>query len=85
MVSNQESALYSGAIAILAEQRNSMTSKNVARDFWSGKNVTDNQVLFDLYHELALFIGPFKGYSQLLASADLSDQDRRRMGASQIG
>jgi hypothetical protein len=64
------------------KRRNRMTPRNVARDFWLDENVTDNQVLFELYHELALLIVPFKGYSQLLASADLSDQDRRRMGAS---
>jgi hypothetical protein len=59
-----------------------MTSQNMARDFWTDKNVTDNQVLFELYHELALLIIPCKGYSQLLANADLSDQDRRRMGTA---
>ena len=59
-----------------------MTSQNVARHLWTDKSVTDKQVLFELYHEIALLIFPFKGYSQLLASADLSDQDRRRMGTS---
>jgi hypothetical protein len=37
-----------------------MASQNVTRDFWVNKNVTDKQVLFDLYHELALLIIPFK-------------------------
>ncbi len=55
-----------------------------SNDFWVNKNITDKQVLFDLYHELALLIVPLKGYSHLLASADLSDQDRRRMGASPL-
>ncbi len=59
-----------------------MASKRVARDFWFGQNVTDRSVLFDLYHELALLVTPFKGYSQLLVNVDLSDQDRQRMGSS---